>query len=159
MPSARAFSRKPRRSFGYLLRETARRLDRAISHGLADFGLTVSQYHLLRELWDEEGLTVRELALRVNIAEPSTLLTLSKMQKNRLIAIRTDTSDRRKRCVFLDRPGDRLRVPVLQTIERVSSLAYSKIDRADLQAAVRVFHAIESSLSAVDGVPSPRGSA
>src|SRR5258708_37689651 len=82
---ARPFSRKPHRSFGYLLRETSRRLDRAISQGLAHFSLTVSQYHLLRELWDEEGLTVRELALRVNIAEPSTLLTIAKMQNSGLV--------------------------------------------------------------------------
>lgn len=144
------FSRKPQRSFGYLLRETSRRLDRAISQGLARFNLTVSQYHLLRELWDEEGLTVRELALRVNIAEPSTLLTIAKMQKSGLVKVSVDRTDRRKRCVALAETGKRLRLPVLHEIERVSAIAYSKIDPKEMQAAVRVFHAIEASL---DGSP------
>jgi DNA-binding MarR family transcriptional regulator len=143
---ARPFSRKPHRSFGYLLRETSRRLDRAISQGLAHFNLTVSQYHLLRELWDEEGLTVRELALRVNIAEPSTLLTIAKMQKGGLVKVVVDRADRRKRCVSLAALGKQLRVPVLSAIERLSAIAYSKIDPQDMQTAVRVFHAIEETL-------------
>jgi DNA-binding MarR family transcriptional regulator len=143
---ARPFSRKPHRSFGYLLRETSRRLDRAISQGLAHFNLTVSQYHLLRELWDEEGLTVRELAMRVNIAEPSTLLTIAKMQKSGLVKVVVDRADRRKRCVSLAALGKRLRVPILSAVERVSAVAYSKIDPKDMQTAVRVFHAIEETL-------------
>jgi DNA-binding MarR family transcriptional regulator len=144
--ATRPFSRKPHQSFGYLLRETSRRLDRAISQGLAHFNLTVSQYHLLRELWNEEGLTVRELALRVNIAEPSTLLTIAKMQKSGLIKVVVDREDRRKRCVSLAEPGRQLRVPILSAIERVSAIAYSKVDPKDMQIAVRVFQAIEESL-------------
>lgn len=147
---ARGFSPKPQFSFGYLLRETARSLDRSISRGLAAFGLTVSQYHLLRELWELEGLTVRELAIRVNIAEPSTLMTLYKMQQGGLVKMRTDKSDRRKRCIFLDTKGMKLKEPVLREIERVSTQAYSKINRTDLQAAVRVFNSIETNLAMED---------
>jgi DNA-binding MarR family transcriptional regulator len=146
-PYARPFSRKPQRSFGYLLRETSRRLDRAISEGLDEYNLTVSQYHLLREVWETEGLTVRELALRVNVAEPSTLLTLTKMQKSKLIAMRIDADDRRKRCVFLEAKGKALRAPVLDAIARVGTRAYAKIGLADLQTAANVFAAIEANLA------------
>jgi DNA-binding MarR family transcriptional regulator len=143
----RPFSRKPHQSFGYLLRETARRLDRAISKALLRFDLTVSQYHLLRELWDEDGLTVRELATRVSIAEPSTLLTVAKMQRDGLVKINVDTTDRRKRCVSLDARGRKLRTAVLNAVERVSFASYSKVDPADMQVAVRVFRAIEEGLA------------
>jgi DNA-binding MarR family transcriptional regulator len=141
------FSRKPTQSFGYRLRETARRLDRAISRALLTFDLTVSQYHLLRELWNEDGLTIRELATRVSIAEPSTLLTVAKMQRDGLVTIDVDASDRRKRCVALDVRGRNLQARVLDAVERVSFAAYSEVETADMQAAVRVFRAIEKGLA------------
>ena len=140
------FSAKPRESFGYRLRETSRRLDRAIGHSLAEFDLTVSQYHLLRELWATQGLTVRELALRVNVAEPSTLKSLNLMHERGLITLRTDADDRRKRLAYLTTVGTRLEAPVLAEIERISLDAYRGIAAGDLQAALRVFLAIEQRL-------------
>jgi DNA-binding MarR family transcriptional regulator len=142
----RPFSREPRKSFGYLLRETSRRLDRAVSKALTRFDLTVSQYHLLRELWHEDGFTVRELATRVSIAEPSTLLTIAKMQRDGLVIIEVDQRDRRKRCVFLTERGRKIRTPVLATVERVSIAAYEEVTQSDMLAAARVFRAIETAL-------------
>jgi DNA-binding MarR family transcriptional regulator len=141
-----AFSARPRSSFGYLLRQTSRLLDRAIARVLVDFGLTVSQYHLLRELWEEHGLSVRDLALRVSIAEPSTLKSVNLMQERGLVRVRVDTGDRRRRLVYLTTKGSRLKTPVLDEIERVSLFAYSDAAAADMQAALRVFRAIESRL-------------
>jgi DNA-binding MarR family transcriptional regulator len=151
--AVRRFSAQPRASFGYRLRETARRLDRAISRSLADFDLTVSQYHLLRELWEEQGITVRELALRVNIAEPSTLKSLNLMQERGLVKLRTGTDDRRKRLAHLTAKGAQLKEPVLTDIERVSLDAYRNVASADMQAALRVFRAIEERLEAAGADP------
>jgi DNA-binding MarR family transcriptional regulator len=149
----RRFSAQPRSSFGYRLRETSRRLDRAISRSLANFELTVSQYHLLRELWAEQGLSVRELALRVNVAEPSTLKSLYLMQERGLVKLRTGTDDRRKRLAYLTGKGAHLEEPVLAEIERVSLDAYQDVTNADMQAALRVFHAIEERLEGEDATP------
>jgi DNA-binding MarR family transcriptional regulator len=146
----RLFSAQPRSSFGYLLRQTSRRLDRAISRSLIEFDLTVSQYHLLRELWEQQGLSVRELAWLVNIAEPSTLKSVNLMRERGLVGIRVDTSDRRKRLVFLTSKGSRLKKPVLDEIERVSLFAYTDALREDMQAALRVFRAIERRLEKQD---------
>ena len=142
----RPFSAKPRSSFGYLLRATSRRLDRAISRSLSTFGLNVSQYHLMRELWEAEGFTVRELAWRVNITEPSTLKSINLMHAQGLVTVRVDGEDRRKRLVSLTAKGARLKKPVLDEIERVSLDAYTGVSNADMQAALRVFRAIETRL-------------
>jgi DNA-binding MarR family transcriptional regulator len=141
--SVKPFSARPRSSFGYLLRQTSRRLDRAIARVLVDFALTVSQYHLLRELWEEQGVSVRDLAVRVSIAEPSTLKSINLMQERGLVKVRVDAGDRRRRLVFLTTKGMRLKVPVLDEIERVSLFAYRDAARSDMQAALRVFRAIE----------------
>jgi len=140
------FSVHPRSSFGYLLRQASRRLDRAVSRSLNAFELTVSQYHLLRELWQKQGMTVRDLACAVNIAEPSTLKSINLMQERGLVVVRIDAADRRKRLVFLTAKGARLKKPVLAEVERISHLAYADAARDDMLAAVRVFNAIERRL-------------
>jgi DNA-binding MarR family transcriptional regulator len=148
------FSVHPRSSFGYLLRQAARRLDRGISRSLTGFELTVSQYHLLRELWSRHGVTVRDLACAVNKAEPSTLKSVNLMQERGLVVVRVDTADRRKRLVFLTTEGARLKKPVLAEVERFTRVAYADVARADMLAAVRVFDDIERRLSKTRTRPS-----
>lgn len=128
------------------MRETSRQLDREITRGLMSFGLTISQYNLACELWAEDGLNVRELAARVSIAEPSTLMTLYKMQEGGLLTMRVDRTDRRKLGVFLEAKGIQLKTPVLAEVARIREFAYGNIDRRDLQAAMRVFGAIRENL-------------
>ena len=83
----------------------------------------------------------------MSVAEPSTLLTIAKMQRDGLVKIEVDANDRRKRCVTLDARGKKLRNPVLNSVERVGSVSYRKVDPADMLAAVRVFRAIEQAAS------------
>ena len=62
------------------------------------------------------------------------------------VRVRVDAADRRRRLVFLTAKGVRLKAPVLDEIERVSLFAYRDAARADMQAALRVFRAIEGRL-------------
>jgi MarR family transcriptional regulator for hemolysin len=68
------------------------------------------------------------------------------MSAQGLVTVRVDDADRRKRLVSLTAKGARLKKPVLDEIERVSLDAYTDVSRADMQAALRVFRAIESRL-------------
>jgi MarR family transcriptional regulator, organic hydroperoxide resistance regulator len=145
-PNVHDFDPKPQSSLGHVMRETSRELDREITRGLMAFGLTISQYNLACELWAENGLNVRELAARVSVAEPSTLMTLCKMQENGFLTMRVGDTDRRKVCVFLEPKGIRLRKPVLALVARIREFAYGNIDRSDLQATMRVFAAIRANL-------------
>jgi MarR family transcriptional regulator for hemolysin len=91
-------------------------------------------------------VSVRDLAVRVSIAEPSTLKSINLMQERGLVKVRVDAGDRRRRLVFLTTKGTRLKMPVLDEIERVSMFAYRDAARSDMQAALRVFRAIETRL-------------
>lgn len=142
----REFNPNPQSSLGHVMRETSRQLDREITRGLGAYGLTISQYNLACELWLEDGLNVRELAARVSIAEPSTLMTLYKMQEGGLLTLRVDQADRRKLCAFLDPKGIQLKKAVLAEVARIREFAYGNIESRDLQAAIRVFGAIRENL-------------
>src|SRR5579883_2456243 len=61
--------------FGRRLRNTSRLLDRLLAEVLAPHGLTLTQYFILRGFWREEAFTLRQLASRFGVPEPSTKTT------------------------------------------------------------------------------------
>jgi DNA-binding MarR family transcriptional regulator len=67
------------------------------------------QYYVLRELWQEEGLTQREIANRVGVLEPTMVATLDALERLGLIERVRSTTDRRKTHVQLTPAGRKMR--------------------------------------------------
>jgi DNA-binding MarR family transcriptional regulator len=40
------------------------------------YGLSLNQFRLLRELWEEDGVTQRVIAQRMHVSEPATVSTI-----------------------------------------------------------------------------------
>lgn len=109
----RAFSIAPRRSIGYLIRDTSRLILARLQQRLEPHDVTLGQYFILRELWAEEGLTQRELSARIAIAEPSTVAALDAMEKRDLVVRVRSRQDRRKTHIHLTARGRGLRTTLL----------------------------------------------
>jgi MarR family transcriptional regulator, organic hydroperoxide resistance regulator len=108
-------------SFGNRVRALARRIDRAMLERIASHGLTVPQYHVLRELFGEEGITQRELSVRLSTTEPAVLGTLRRMEEQGLVRRERDPSDRRKINVSLAPRGRALRKPLRAHASRLNA--------------------------------------
>ena len=78
----------------HLVRDAARGLTRALQFRLAAHGVSMGHWVFLRILWDEDGLSQRELAARAGLMESTTHTALRRMEALGFI-------ERRKR------PGDR----------------------------------------------------
>ena len=128
--------------FGRRLRELSRALDRVLAARLGRYDLSLPQYFLLRELWHEEGLTLRELAGRVKVSEPSPLVTLDTMERRRLVERRQGEADRRKTHVFLTARGRALRPKVLADVAGTTAECYAGVTPAQLTAALKLFDRI-----------------
>jgi DNA-binding MarR family transcriptional regulator len=109
----RAFDADPARSIGYLIRETSRLILARLNVLLAPHEVTLGQYFVLRELWQHEGLTQRELSERIAIQEQSTVATIDAMEKRDLVVRVRSTSDRRKIHIHLTERGRDLREQLL----------------------------------------------
>ncbi|HXM05823.1 MAG TPA: MarR family transcriptional regulator [Candidatus Acidoferrum sp.] len=101
MRAGRGFDADTHNSIGYLLRDTARRILSDLTTRLEPHGITLPQYYVLRELWEEEGLTQREIANRVGVLEPTMVATLDALVRLGLIERVRSTTDRRKTHVQL----------------------------------------------------------
>src|SRR3954454_19927159 len=92
-------------SIGYHLRTTNRLIQRLLQTKIEPYGITLGMWYFLRALWEEDGLTQRELSQRIGTMEPTTLTAIAGMERSGLVARKRNEQDRRKINVFLTQRG------------------------------------------------------
>ena len=108
-------------STGFLLRYLNRVVQREIAARIQPFGVTLGAWYMLRVVWEEDGLTQRELAQRVGMAEPTAVIALRGMEAQGWIQRVRSEADQRKIHVNLTPAGRDLRealLPVAHDVNR-----------------------------------------
>src|SRR5262249_41688439 len=95
----------PSRSVGYLVRQTHRALTRALQARIAPHGVSIGMWFFLRALWQEDGISQRELSQRVGMMEPTTASALNNMERKGFVRRVRNRTDRRIVNVFLTERG------------------------------------------------------
>ena len=93
MASARGFDTDWRESVGYLLRDATRLMLRMTAALIAEHGITMTQYFLLRQLWETDGQSQRELARQLDVPEPALATLLDALEAAGLVVRKRSTSD------------------------------------------------------------------
>src|SRR5947207_10097230 len=128
----------PSESSGYLVRDAHRAFQRLLERRIAAYGVTRGQWYFLRVLWNEDGLTQRELSARVGMMEPTTVIALRSMEKSGLIRRVRSADDRRKTLVWLTPKAKRLRNRLLLVARGIGEQADQGIGRDELAAFRRI---------------------
>ena len=87
------------------------------------YGLSLNQFRLLRELWEEEGVTQRVIAQRMHVSEPATVSTIDSLVEAALIRRARVEGDKRKSSILLTVRGERLRDTILHENGALNALA------------------------------------
>ena len=111
------------RSVGALLRMTYRTMAQELQALLAPHGIPIGMWYFLRALWEEDGLTQRELSQRVGAMAPTTVEQLRKMEQSGLIERVRSAEDRRRIHVSLTEKGRALRRELLPYAAAVNDAA------------------------------------
>ncbi len=113
---------------GARLREAHRLYSKAMQERLADEGVPIGLWYFLCALWQEDGISQRELSRRVGTVEPTAVGVLAEMERRDWVVRDRDPNDQRRRVVFLTERGrslkDRL-LPVYETMEQPEVLGLS----------------------------------
>jgi DNA-binding MarR family transcriptional regulator len=120
-------------SLGYLVRDANRAFQRLLEKRISPHGVTRGQWYFLRVLWEEDGLSQRELSARVGMMEPTTVIALRGMEKAGLIRRARSADDRRVTRVHLTPKARRLRGRLLQVSQGVNDQGAQGIDAAELK--------------------------
>jgi DNA-binding MarR family transcriptional regulator len=112
-------------SLGFIIYRTALALKAAMQHSFAENGyeITPEQWGIIRHLWEEEGLSQREIGEKASKDKPNITRMLDALEKKRLIFRQPDPRDRRKYCIYLTKEGKQLH-------ERLFPLAQNLRERA-----------------------------
>ncbi len=137
------------RSVGYLLRDTYRAFTRALQLRIAPYGVTIGQWYFLRVLWDEDGLTQRELSQRVGMMEPTTVTALNGMEKKGLVRRMRNADDKRKVNVFLTEKGRDLRNTLLPHAIDLNVRAVAGISIEEVETLRRTLGAMKQNMLAL----------
>ena len=98
-----------RESAGFLANHMARLFAVGLARRIAPLGLAPAQFVVLLELWDEDGLTQRDLVARLDVEQATMANTLTRMERDGLISRRPDPADGRARIVELTKSAKDLR--------------------------------------------------
>lgn len=135
------------RSVGYQIRRTHRLVQRALQVRIEAHGVTLGMWYFLRALWDEDGLTQRELSTRVGTMEPTTMSAISLMEKSGFVERRRNEEDRRKINVYLTERGRAIERELLPAGVAVVDLATKSFTSRELEMFLGLLHQIQRNLS------------
>jgi MarR family transcriptional regulator, organic hydroperoxide resistance regulator len=105
---------------GFALGAAARKLAKFYTQALAGHSLTPSQLFLLRQLWFEDGLPLRDLGVRAQLDATSTTWLVDQLERVGLVERKRNDADRRIVRVWLTEAGRRAQaelVPQLSSWE------------------------------------------
>lgn len=133
-------------SVGYLLRDTYRAFTKILQARISTQGVTIGQWYFLRVLWDEDGLTQRELSQRVGMMEPTTVTALNGMEKRDYVKRVRNAEDKRKVNIYLTDKGRALRNTLLPHAIDVNIRAVAGVPSEDVEAVRRTLHVMRQNL-------------
>ena len=106
---------------GFALGAAARKLAKFYVQALADNPLTPSQLFLLRQLWLEEGLPLRDLGVRAQLDATSTTWLVDQLEQAGLVERKRNDTDRRIVRVWLTEAGRQSQAELVPALARWES--------------------------------------
>jgi MarR family transcriptional regulator, organic hydroperoxide resistance regulator len=122
-----------RERLAHIIRLATRGFNRSLQIRLSSHHVTFGQWIFLRILWDQEGLTQRELAEEAGLTEPTTHTALQRLESLGFLEKRTLAGNRRKQHVFLTKRGKELRVELEPLAIEVNEVALAGLNPKDLE--------------------------
>ncbi len=110
-------------SIGAQIRLTHRLFSQALQTALAAHEVPLGMWYFLRVLWEQDGLTQREISERVGATAPTAVEQLRNMEARGLIARTASAADRRKIHFHLTEQGRALEPRLLACAEAINQAA------------------------------------
>jgi DNA-binding MarR family transcriptional regulator len=142
-------ARKPTRmdeSLGYLVRKTHHAMVAQLDARLVDHGISPSTWAFLRRLWDEDGLTQKELADALGLTPPTAVSAIDNLERRGFVERRLNGSDRRKRHIYLTASARQLVAELRPLASEVNDIALAELSDAEAKELMRLLHKVSDSL-------------
>ena len=133
-------------SLGYLIRKTHHAIVAQLDARLVDYGISPSTWAFLRRLWDEDGLTQKELADALGLTPPTAVSAIDNLEQRGLVERRLNGSDRRKRHIHLTASARQLVAELRPLASEVNDMALAELSDSEAKELMRLLHKVSDSL-------------
>jgi DNA-binding MarR family transcriptional regulator len=140
----------PEIQFTHELRDTSRLLLRLLAVRIAKYGITLPQYFLLRQLWEEDGIGLGTVAERIQTTQPATVVIVDALEKRGLIERVRGVDDRRIVRIHLTEQGRQMRATLLEHAYDLAACSFGGMSPADAEHFRGSLRQIRENLRALD---------
>ncbi|MGF1767625.1 MarR family transcriptional regulator [Enterovibrio makurazakiensis] len=126
------------RSFGWLINVVANDASKTFDNELKKHGLTVALWPTLMCLWEEEGVTQRDIAAKSKVENSTTTRTLDKLEALGLVERQADPNSRRSFRIYLTDKGRALEHELLPIPANVNQQLLGTLDLEEREEMIRL---------------------
>jgi len=134
------------KSLGYVINHLSRLMTQTLGDEIKACGVTPGQFPVLMCLWEQDGLTQRELYERVNIEQATMSNTLARMERDSLIKRKPDPVDRRASRVHLTAYAVKLESKLSTAAKEINKRALGELKKKDKKILMDVMSAMIKNL-------------
>lgn len=136
-------------AYSFLLDKTSRRVKQYAKKKFIEnnFGITVDQWVILKNLYQKQGISQSELAEVTFKGMPTLTNIIDLLSDKGLTRREMDTSDRRKFNIFLTDTGRNRVEELLPEISQIRKKAWQNLEKEDFEHFKTVLNTIYSNLS------------
>lgn len=137
----------PNDRIAHLVKDATRAFLRALQTRLARRDVQLGHWTFLRILWEQDGLTKRELSVEAGVAEPTTFMALKVMEELGYVRLDQRPDNRKNIYVFLTPRGRRLKSTLVPLAEEVNTIALRGLAERDVDTVRRALLGMIDNLS------------
>ncbi|WP_373950428.1 MarR family winged helix-turn-helix transcriptional regulator [Vibrio pomeroyi] len=120
-------------SFGWMINVIANKATKDFDLELKKHGLSIALWPTLMCLWEEEGVTQRDIAAKSKVENSTTTRTLDKLEKLELVERRADPHSRRSFRIYLTERGKALEEVLIPIPVKLNEELMAALDAKEQQ--------------------------
>jgi len=138
-------------SLGFQMYKTALALKANLQRMLRDEGLDVTpeQWSVIMRLWEEEGLTQKEIAERTFKDKANITRLIDALEKKGMVYRKSDADDRRRYRIFLTKEGSGLQNRMLEAASKALRRATAGVSDFEIESVRTVLKKIYDNVERV----------
>ncbi|ARC94266.1 MarR family transcriptional regulator [Vibrio coralliilyticus] len=125
-------------SFGWLINVVANDAAKTFDTELKKHGLTIALWPTLMCLWEEEGVTQRDIAQKSKVENSTTTRTLDKLENLGLVERQPDPNSRRAFRIYLTDEGRALKETLLPIPMAINQKLLSSLEPKERDEIIRL---------------------
>jgi DNA-binding MarR family transcriptional regulator len=138
----------PNDRLAHLVRDVARGLTRCLQLRLSEHAISFGHWVFLRLLWEQDGISQRDLSVQAGLTEPTTHTALQRMEELGFISRRHLQGNRKRLHIFLTAKGHKLKDKLVPLAEEVNTVAVTGVSDRNVEITRRTLVAMLQNLAA-----------